>query len=51
MSRYGSTVLLSEETEALCATLSKTAEAASSNYSAAVNFLQYIYLILVAKSH
>ena len=44
MSGYGSTGLLSEETEALRAKLSKRAEAASSNYSAVVNFLQYIYL-------
>ena len=51
MSGYGSTGLLSEETEALRAKLSKRAEAVSSNYSAVVNFLQYIYLVLVAKSH
>ena len=43
--------LLSEETEALRAKLNKRVEAASSNYSAVVNFLQYIYLALVAKSH
>ena len=43
--------LLSEETEALRAKLNKRVEAASSNYSAVVNFLQYIYSMLVAKSH
>ena len=51
MSGYGSTGLLSEEAVALHAKLSKRAEAASSNYSAVVNFLQYIYWMLVAKSH
>ena len=49
--RYGSTGLLSEETEALRAKLSKRAEAATSSYSAEVDFLQYIYLVLVAKNH
>ena len=48
---YGSTGLISDETEALCAKLSKTAEAASSSYSAAVDFSQYIYSVLVAKNH
>ena len=43
--------LLSEETEALHAKLSKRPETASSSYSAAVNFLQYIYSVLVAKNH
>ena len=43
--------LLSEETEALHPKLSKRPEAASSSYSAAVNFLQNIYLVLVAKNH
>ena len=51
MRGYGSVGLLSEETKALRAKLSKKGEAASSNYSAVVNFLQYIYLVLVAKSH
>ena len=40
---YGSTGLLSGETEALRAKLSKRAEAATSSYSGAVDFLQYIY--------
>ena len=42
---YGSTGLLSEETEALDAKLSKRAEAASTSYSAAVN------LVFVAMNH
>ena len=48
---YGSTGLLSAETEALRAKLSKRAEAATSSYSDAVDFLQYIYSVLVAKNH
>ena len=36
---------------ALRAKLSKRAEAATSSYSAAVYFLQYIYSVLVAKNH
>ena len=48
---YGSTGLLSEETEALRAKLSKRTEAASSSYSAVVDFLQYIYSLLVAKNY
>ena len=47
---YGSTGLLSEETEPLCAKFSKRAEAATSSYSATVSFLQYIYSVLVAKN-
>ena len=42
MRGYGSTGLLSKEAEALRAKLSKRVEVASSNYSAVVNFLQYI---------
>ena len=48
---YGSMGLLSEETEALHTELTKRAEAAFSSYFAAVDFLQYIYLVLVAKYH
>ena len=48
---YGGAGLLSEETEALRAKISKRAEAANSSYSAAVDFLQYIYLVIVAKNH
>ena len=43
--------LLSEETEVLQAELNKKAKAATSSYCAAVNFLQYISLVLVAKNH
>ena len=43
--------LLSEKTEALHAEFNKRAEGATSSYSAAVDFLQYIYLVLVAKNH
>ena len=43
--------ILSEETETLHAELNKRAEAATCSYSAAVDFLQYIYLVLVAKNH
>ena len=42
--------VLSEKTEALHAELNKRAEAATSNCFA-VDFLQYIYLMLVAKNH
>ena len=45
--RYGSTGLLSEKTEALSAEL----KAATRSYSAEVDFLQYIYSVLVAKNH
>ena len=44
------TGLLSEKTEALHAKLNERAEAATSSYSAAVDFLQYIYSVLVAKN-
>ena len=37
--------------EALHAELNERAEAATGSYSAEVDFLQYIYLVLVAKSH
>ena len=43
--------LLSRKTEALCADLKKRAEAATSSYSAEVNFPHCIYLALVAKNH
>ena len=48
---YGSTGLRSEETEGLHAELNERAEVATSIYSAAAYFLQYIYLVLVAKYH
>ena len=43
--------LLSKETEALHAEPNERVEAATSNYSAVVSFLPYIYLVLVAKYH
>ena len=46
--RYG---LLSEKTEVLSAELNESAEAATSSYTAAGNFLQYIYSVIMAKSH
>ena len=49
--KYGGMGLLSRKTEALCADLKKRAEAATSSYSAEVNFPQCIYLALVAKNH
>ena len=49
--KYGGTGLLSEKTEALHAELHKRAEAATISYSAEVDFLQYIYSVLMAKNH
>ena len=43
--------LLSEKSEALHAELNERAKAATSSYSTEVKFLQYIYLVLVAKNH
>ena len=48
---YGGTGLLSEKTEALHAELNERVETATSSYSAEVDFLQYIYSVLVAKNH
>ena len=48
MKKIGGYGLLSKKTEALHAELNKRVEAATSSYSAAVDFLQYIYLVLVA---
>ena len=48
---WGGTGLLSEKTKALNAELNQRAEVATSSYSAEVDFLQYIYLLLVAKNH
>ena len=39
------------KTEALHAEFNKRAEATTSKYSAEVNFLQYIYSVLVTKNH
>ena len=40
-----------EKTEALNTELDERAEAATSSYSAAVDILLFIYLVLVAKNH
>ena len=47
---YGGTGLVFERTEALYAEFNKRVEAATSNYSAIGEFLQYIYSVLVAKN-
>ena len=49
-SNFEGTGQLSEKTEALDAELSKREEAVTISYSAAVDFLQYIYSVLVAKN-
>ena len=49
--KYGGTELLSEKTEVLHAEINEKVEAATSSYSAKVDFLQYIYSVLVAKNH
>ena len=51
MTKNGGMGLLSAKAEALHAEHNERAEAASSSYSAEVEFLQYIYLVLVAKNH
>ena len=49
--KYGGTGLISEKTEALYAELNERAEAATSSYSAAGDFLHYIYSVIMAKNH
>ena len=49
--KYGGTGLVSGKTEALYAEFNKTVKAAISSYSAAGEFLRYIYSVLVAKNH
>ena len=48
--KYGSTGKLSERTEALHAELNERGEVAISIYSTEVDFLQYIYSILLARN-
>ena len=48
---YGGTGLLSEKTEALHVEPNERAEAATSSYSAAVDFIQCIYSVFVIKNH
>ena len=49
--KYGGTGLISKKTEALYAELNKRVQAATSSYSAAYDFLQYIYSVLVTKNY
>ena len=49
--KIGGMELISEKTEALYAELNKSAEAATSSYSATGNFLQYICAVLVINNH
>ena len=49
--KIGGMGLISEKTEALYAELNKSAEAATSSYSATGNFLQYICAVLVINNH
>ena len=49
--KYGGTELVSEKTEVLFAELNERVEAATSSYSAAGEFLHYIYPMLVDKNH
>ena len=49
--KIGGMGLISEKTEALYAELNKSAEAATSSYSATGNFLQYICSVLVINNH
>ena len=49
--KYAGTGLLSGKTEALHAELNERAETTTSSYSAEVDFLQYIYSMLVTKNH
>ena len=48
--KYRGTGLLSEKTEALHEQLNEKAEAATGSYSTDVDFLQYIYSMLVANN-
>ena len=48
--KYGGTGLVFEKTEVLYAEIKKRVEAATSNYSAIGEFLQYIYSVLVTKN-
>ena len=43
--------LLSEKTKALHAELNERSGVATKSYSAAVDFLRYIYSVLLAKNH
>ena len=49
--KLGGSRLLSETTEALYAELNESEEAVNRSYSAAGDFLQYIYSVIMAKNH
>ena len=49
--KYGGTELLSKKSKALHAHLNETVEPANSSSCAAVDFLQYIYSVLVVKNY
>ena len=49
--KYECTGLLSEKTGALHAELKERVEVATSSYSVEIDFLQYIYSVVVAKKH
>ena len=51
MKKYGGTGLLSEKMEAFHAELNERVEGATSKYSVEIDFLQYIYSVLVTKNH
>ena len=49
--KYEGTGLLSEKMEALHAKLNERAKAATSSYSAAINFIEDTYSVLVSRNH
>ena len=49
--KYWGTGLLSQKTEALYTEPNERVERATGSYSAAGDFLQYIYSVIVAKNH
>ena len=49
--QYGGTGLLSQKTEALYGEPNERVEAVTGSYSAAGDFLQHIYSMLVVKNH
>ena len=51
MKKYGGTGLNSEKTEVLYAEINERVKGATSSYSAAGGFLQYVYSVLVAENY
>ena len=51
LKQYGGTGLLSKKTEVLYAELNERAEPATSSYSAAGDFFQYIYSLIMITNH